>query len=213
MSVSESGGGPRIAGTIDGDLQPCWLCARSVSARALFCHACGAIQPPRPLDAFTRLGLERRFDIDLDQLSRQHAGLGRALEPERFASRGARQQTLARQQAEALTAAFETLRDPLRRARYLLDLAGTPADPPDAAEDDDTAALAAALEAATGAAEIDRAGAEAVARVASGIKELAAAFRAGDSALAALLLARVEALEALAARARVLRAGLSSGTS
>ena len=68
MTSSKSGppgssGG--ISGSIAGDLEPCGACGRSVAPRALFCHACGAAQPPRPLDPFTRLGLERRFDIDL----------------------------------------------------------------------------------------------------------------------------------------------------
>lgn len=206
MTPSDSGG-PRIGGTIGGDLQPCWLCGRSVAARALFCHACGAVQAPRALDHFARLGLERRFDVDPEQLARQRNGLARALEPQRFATRGVRQQTLARQQADALTAAFEALRDPVRRARYLLDLAGEPV-PDDCADDAEVAGLAAALAGAADCGAVDRVGADAVNRIASGIKDLATAFREHDTARAARIVARLEALESLAAEARARRPSL-----
>ena len=96
-----------ISGAIAGDLEPCGTCGRSVAPRALFCHACGAAQPPRPLDPFTRLGLERRFDSDLEQLSKQHAGFTRVMDPERFAARGPRQQANAKAQVEALREAFD----------------------------------------------------------------------------------------------------------
>lgn len=211
MTRSDSGGdhrGPRIAAIIEGDLQPCWLCGRSVAARALFCHACGAVQPPRPLDHFSRLGMERRFDIDLEMLAKQRAGLSRALDPERFTARGARQQALARQQAEALDAAYEVLHDPVRRARYLLELNGDSPLMLDAA-DPETTALKAELAAATDAVAVDRLGAQVTRRIAGCIKDLATAFRGGATDLAAATLSRLEALESIAAEARAKRAGLT----
>lgn len=217
MTTSDSGP-PRfpkgVAGAIDGDLEPCWLCGRSVAARALFCHSCGAVQPPRPVDHFTRLGLEARFDIELETLSRQHAGFSRALDPERFAARGARQQANARAQADALTEAYETLRDPVRRARYLLDLSGVPAPAgpgPGADEDEEVAALTSQLDAAHDVAAIDRLAADLGQRVESCIKYLAIAFRNGQTDNAARILARLEQLEALCADARRRRAALAQG--
>ena len=52
----------------------CWLCSQPVSQRALFCHHCGTVQPPRVLDPFTRLGLPVRFDVDSAVLERQFTG-------------------------------------------------------------------------------------------------------------------------------------------
>ncbi|MGQ9367734.1 molecular chaperone DnaJ [Azospirillum sp. ST 5-10] len=212
--MSESGkgtGGPRIAGTIDGDLHPCWLCGRSVAARALFCHGCGAVQPPAALDHFTRLGLERRFDIDLEQLARQHAGLSRALTPERFVARGVRQQSNAAAQAEALAEAHAVLRDPVRRARYLLELLGGDRienDPGTAPEESELRARldAAAADPDAGAAAMDRVAHEVAQRIEGCIRELAHAFRTGLTGAAARVLARLEALEAVAADARARRA-------
>ncbi len=123
MTRSESGPpGSTPAAPPAGDLEPCALCGGPVAARALFCHACGAIQPPRPLDPFARLGLERRFDLDPERLAKQHAGFARVLSPDRFAARSPAEQDSAKAHVRALDAALDTLRDPIRRAHALLAL-------------------------------------------------------------------------------------------
>ena len=210
--TQENGNGPRIAGTITGAMQPSWLCSRSVSARALFCHGCGAVLPPRELDHFARLNLECRFNIDLEQLGRQHAGLTRALDPDRFVARGARQQAHARAQAEAMTAAYEVLRDPVRRARYLLEMLGiervaaSPADDPAAMD------LRGDLAAAPDAAAVDRVALDVVHRIEACIRDLSIAFRTGLTGNAARVLARLEDLEAIAEAARERRAAFTDKT-
>lgn len=219
MTRSESGppdsnpGG--ISGSIAGDLEPCWQCGRSVAPRALFCHACGAVLPPRPLDPFARLGVERRFDLDLDLLARQHAGFSRAFDPQRFASRGPRQQANAKAQSDALSDAFATLRDPIRRAHALLALLDTPASPDDAPPDDEVAALTTLLAATMGdVAALDRIGLDIARRIETCIKYLAPAFRKAQAdpskaEAAARILSRLEGLEALAAETSARRAGLT----
>lgn len=104
-----------------GDGQACcWLCQKSTSSRALFCQNCGTIQPVQPLDHFTRLGLERRIDIDSELLERQYSGLKRNLAPERFSIRGLGERGHAAAQLAAIEEAFEALREPLKRGRYWL---------------------------------------------------------------------------------------------
>jgi molecular chaperone HscB len=100
----------------------CWLCMKPMSPRAIFCHHCSTIQPVRNIDCFTRLGLERRIDIDQELLERQYAALKKTLAPERFAIRGVGERGHAAKQLEALVQAYETLRDPMRRGRYWLEL-------------------------------------------------------------------------------------------
>ena len=208
----KKGSSKGIAGAIDGDLEPCWLCGGSVAPRAMFCHSCGAVQAPRPLDHFARLGLERRFDIEPEALARQHAGFSRAMDPERFAARGARQQANARAQADALSEAHDTLRDPVRRARYLLELLNVPAASMSAEEDEEVAALAQRLDAAPDVTAVDRLAHDLGQRVESCIKYLAIAFRNGQTDNAARILARLERLEALAVESRTRRAGLAPKT-
>jgi molecular chaperone HscB len=105
-------------------LTSCWSCKGPVAGQALFCHTCGAIQPPGQLDRFRRLGLEPDFDLDLDLIEKRYLGFQRAIHPDRFASKPARERAFAEAQAVALNEAYETLKDPLRRAAYLLGLKG-----------------------------------------------------------------------------------------
>lgn len=221
MTRSDSGPpGPRQGGSspgsVSGDLEPCWSCGGSVAPRALFCHACGAIQPPRALDPFARLGMERRFALDLDQLERQRAGFGRALDPARFAAKGLREQANAKAQTDALREAHETLRDPVRRAHALLALLGGTAPRPEAGAEDpdeDSAGLTAALSAAADGAALDRLGHDIARRIETCIARLGPAFAKAQAdpaqtGAAARILARLEGLEALAAEAAARRASL-----
>ena len=105
-------------------LTPCWSCKGPVAAQVLFCHTCGAIQPPGQIDRFRRLGVEPDFDLDLDVIEKRYLGFQRAIHPDRFAAKPAKERALAEQQAVALNEAYETLKDPLRRAAYLLSLKG-----------------------------------------------------------------------------------------
>ena len=56
----------------DGGIVACWSCRGPVTALALFCHTCGAVQPPRQVDHFARLGLARGFEVDLAELDRRY---------------------------------------------------------------------------------------------------------------------------------------------
>jgi molecular chaperone HscB len=102
----------------------CWSCKGPVASQVLFCHTCGAIQPPAQLDHFRRLGIEPGFDVDLDMVEKRYLGFQRAIHPDRFAARPAKERAFAEAQAVALNQAYEVLKDPLRRAAYLLNLKG-----------------------------------------------------------------------------------------
>lgn len=110
------------------ELHPCWSCKGPVVERALFCTTCTAVQGPGVVDHFTRLGQPRNFEIDSASLERAYFDLQRRLHPDRFATRTPKERALSQQQAVALNEAYETLKDPLRRAAYLLSLAGRQVD-------------------------------------------------------------------------------------
>ncbi|WP_374444512.1 Fe-S protein assembly co-chaperone HscB [Stella sp.] len=115
---SAPGGAPSI--------QPCWSCRGPVRGDAAFCATCGQVQPPGQEDHFARLGLERRFDLDAAAVDRAYFARQRQVHPDRFARRSAREAALAESRSVSLNGAYQTLRDPLRRAAYLLELAGHP---------------------------------------------------------------------------------------
>lgn len=79
-----------------------------------------------PLDPFLTLGIERRFDVDLARLERQHRELSRALHPDRYVSAPPGERRAALERAVEVNEAFRVVRDPVRRAEALLTLAGVP---------------------------------------------------------------------------------------
>lgn len=107
---------------------PCWSCKGPVATRALFCSVCGAVQGPGVIDHYSRLGMAPTFDIDLELLERQYFGFQRRLHPDRFAAKSGKEKALSQSQATALNEAYETLKEPLKRAAYLLNLLGHPVD-------------------------------------------------------------------------------------
>jgi molecular chaperone HscB len=106
----------------------CWSCAGPVAHDALFCTTCRAVLPPRALDHFRRLGIPRSYALDHEELDRRYFALQRQLHPDRFATHSARERAISQSQAVSLNEAYETLGDPLRRAEYLLTLAGSGVD-------------------------------------------------------------------------------------
>lgn len=106
----------------------CWSCKGPVATRALFCSVCGAVQGPGTLDHFSRLGLSIAYDVDVPKLEQLYFGLQRKLHPDRFGGKSPKEKALSQQQATQLNDAYETLKDPLKRAVYLLDLSGQKVD-------------------------------------------------------------------------------------
>jgi molecular chaperone HscB len=75
-------------------------------------------------DHFETLGLPRRFAVDLPDLERRYRDLSRELHPDRFATAPPAERRVALERSTALNDAYRTLKDPLRRATYFLELAG-----------------------------------------------------------------------------------------
>jgi molecular chaperone HscB len=102
----------------------CWSCEKS-AGEGVTCAACGAVQPPdAAADHFQVLGGERRFALDLEALERRYKELTRILHPDRFARADPRARRASLARSVQLNEAWRTLRDPVRRAEYLLRLHG-----------------------------------------------------------------------------------------
>src|SRR6476469_5441971 len=102
----------------------CWSCQKNAGA-GTFCVACGALQPPDDkADLFTVLGVPARFAVDLAAAEAAYKDLSRQVHPDRFATGDpqARRASLAR--TVQLNQAWRTIKDPVRRAEYLLLRAG-----------------------------------------------------------------------------------------
>lgn len=98
----------------------------------LICAGCQTLYPvPENTDYFALLGIERRYALDVAELSAAFRSITRSIHPDRFAARDERVQALATRATAEVNRAYQVLRDPIARADYLLELHGGPS----AAED------------------------------------------------------------------------------
>lgn len=197
----------------------CWSCHGPVAALALFCHVCGAIQPPGQGDHFRRLGLTPRFDLDAGELTRRYVAFQQRLHPDRFARKTAKERALAEQHTVSLNEAFETLKDPVRRGACLLQLAGRVSPTAESRTIDDPGLLMETMErreALSEAVSLDAVAAlaaDAAGEEARTLELLAAAFGEADLDAAMRLLTRLRYLRKFAEEARARRAVLAEQAS
>jgi molecular chaperone HscB len=76
------------------------------------------------VDPFATLGLPRSYEVDLPAIEKTHRELSRALHPDRFVNAGASERRAALSKAVEVNEAWRVVRDPIRRAEALLELAG-----------------------------------------------------------------------------------------
>ena len=90
-----------------------------------FCTHCGAVQPVDPsVDSFAVLGVARSFAVDVADAEQRFKEHSRRLHPDRFAKADPRARRASLQRSVQLNEAWRTVKDPMRRAEYLLALCG-----------------------------------------------------------------------------------------
>lgn len=77
---------------------------------------------------FELFGVEVGYDVSANAIQGRYLDLQRVVHPDRFAGMGERGQRMAVQYAAFVNEAYDTLRSPLKRALYLLELSGYPVD-------------------------------------------------------------------------------------
>ncbi|MES9845310.1 MAG: Fe-S protein assembly co-chaperone HscB, partial [Candidatus Sedimenticola sp. 6PFRAG5] len=77
---------------------------------------------------FELFGLPAGYIIDAEQLSGRYRELQRVVHPDRYANASDQERRLSMQGATRINEAFDTLKDPIQRARYLLSLNGIDVD-------------------------------------------------------------------------------------
>jgi molecular chaperone HscB len=100
----------------------CWHCQSEVAGE-YFCDRCVKVQPvSKDTDYFSCLGVPRRLTIDPQQLETKFYELSRAFHPDFYQAKSETEQAISLSNAAMLNTAYRTLRDPVQRAEYLLDL-------------------------------------------------------------------------------------------
>ncbi len=104
------------------DTHTCWSCGSMRAAH--FCGSCGKVQPPVPVDYFAFFGFPQKLDLDVKDLEKDFYELSRKLHPDLNARAGSQEQQWSLEQSSLLNDAYRTLRDPIKRTQYLLELEG-----------------------------------------------------------------------------------------
>ncbi len=102
----------------------CWRCHAETTG-GLACPQCAAVQPlGRDADLFAVLGLPRSLALDPVELERRYHEAARAVHPDRHQTGSREERELSLAASTAVNRAYRTLRDPVARGRYWLELHG-----------------------------------------------------------------------------------------
>ena len=102
----------------------CWACGGEAPGGAV-CGECGRLQPfPAGGDHWSVLGLPQRLVLDGADLESRFHGLNRRFHPDYFRLRTTEEQAISLENSAAVNTAYRTLRDPVTRVEYLLEMAG-----------------------------------------------------------------------------------------
>jgi molecular chaperone HscB len=123
------GGGGQISQSIrpkhlQNSMLKCPSCNAAQEPR-LICDKCGNPMPvPADFDYFRALGIPRKLVIDNAALEAMYHELGRKIHPDRFASSAPNLRAMSLSGTALLTRSYRTLRDPIARGLYWLELNG-----------------------------------------------------------------------------------------
>ncbi|KAK9129052.1 hypothetical protein Syun_017849 [Stephania yunnanensis] len=108
----------------------CWSCgAIAASKPFLFCDICRSVQPfDQSVDYFQIFGLERAFAIDDTGMESKYKDWQKKLHPDLVHTKSEKEKEYAAEQSARVIDAYRTLRSPLLRAIYLMQLEGARVD-------------------------------------------------------------------------------------
>jgi molecular chaperone HscB len=100
----------------------CWSCQKAAGDGVLCLH-CKAVQPPdAKADYFRVLGIPTEYAVDVSDLEQRYKEMTKVLHPDRFARADPKARRASLERSVQLNEAWQTLKDPVRRAEYLLSL-------------------------------------------------------------------------------------------
>lgn len=100
----------------------CWNCGAPVESLYL-CPQCAALQRfPEGVDYFTLFGIGFRLNVDLPRLEATFYDLSRKFHPDFYQKRSSEEQSISLENSALVNKAYRTLRDPIQRTGYLLQL-------------------------------------------------------------------------------------------
>src|SRR5258705_13721962 len=123
-------------------LQACPNCGAGAPLGAHFCPQCTKILPlQRQTDYFSFLGLPRKLNIDAAALEERFRALSRQFHPDYFYNATTAERRASLERSSYLNDAYRTLRQPVARIGYLLELEGLGTTTPGQASNEGPSAL------------------------------------------------------------------------
>src|SRR5215212_1493712 len=106
-------------------LQVCRDCGGGAPVDAHFCPQCEKILSlGRHGDYYAFMGLPRRLNLDVDEIERRFRTLSRQFHPDFFYNATSAERRASLERSSYLNDAYRTLRDPIARIQYLLQIEG-----------------------------------------------------------------------------------------
>lgn len=103
----------------------CWKCNKlKINDDHFFCSKCGTIQKPdNEINFFTLFSINKpTFNLDLAKLDKKYKYLMMSLHPDKFSFKDNNEKDISLEQTTIITRAYQTLKDPNERAKYLLNI-------------------------------------------------------------------------------------------
>eukprot|EP01029_Cantina_marsupialis_P024552 TRINITY_DN633_c0_g1_i10.p1 TRINITY_DN633_c0_g1~~TRINITY_DN633_c0_g1_i10.p1 ORF type:complete len:223 (-),score=36.87 TRINITY_DN633_c0_g1_i10:1050-1718(-) len=111
-----------------GCFAKCWACDKEMPGCDFFCAGCNKIQPPSndetDLDFFDLLEMPHSFKVNKKELDKSYRRLQKKLHPDLFSQTSSTEQDYSQMQSARINNAYHILRDPHKRAQYMLEIKG-----------------------------------------------------------------------------------------
>jgi len=105
----------------------CWSCnAFKKKRRSFFCVECKLIQPPAKdgPDFFELFSMKPSFDLDVKSLHKTYQQLQLLVHPDKYQTKSSNELEFSEKHSTIISHAYNTLKEPSLRAKYLLQLYG-----------------------------------------------------------------------------------------
>jgi molecular chaperone HscB len=104
------------------DNHTCWNCHIN-APETDYCPSCHRILPlVENINYFSYLGLKKQLKLDLDELEKRFYEMSRKYHPDYFSNGDNIEKEISIERTAFLNSAYKILRDPVQRAKYLLQL-------------------------------------------------------------------------------------------
>ncbi|XP_003427292.1 iron-sulfur cluster co-chaperone protein HscB [Nasonia vitripennis] len=100
----------------------CWQCDFPHKSE-LFCTKCKALQKlPKDIDYFDIIGVEKTFDVVVEDIQKKYRQLQTLLHPDKFGQKSDKEKEISENLSSLVNKAYNTLLHPLDRGLYMLKL-------------------------------------------------------------------------------------------